>query len=346
MMTIEKLSYSGDMVSNDDSGKSKDVKQDYIQWMTSNNRVFFPASRNVKKLSPGFYEIGESLNGIFFVKISLNTEELIEFPETNIDEVIEEIETFWEKEEKFREAGLAFKRGILMYGPPGSGKTSAVKMILNNIVKRGGITIKFDSPNIFTNGMKILREIQEDTPVICLMEDLDSILDYNSESRVINVLDGMEGFDRIVFIATTNYPEKLGSRIMNRPSRFDKRILIGMPSADSRRIYLAKKLEGKSPIGGVSKWVDDTENMTFAHLKELVVSVMILGNEYEETIRRLRGMADKVDSKEWDNFGQKKAAATFDEIFKDAKEIVDARARDYLLKTSWVSQNCRFVSKG
>lgn len=311
--------------------EKNDEQQDYIQWMSSNNKIFFPASKNVKVLVPGFYEIGESMSaGLFFKKVALNTEELIHFPETNIDEVVEEIETFWDRESKFREAGLAFKRGILMYGPPGSGKTSAVKMILNNIVKRGGVVIKFENPNTFSAGMKTMREIQADTPVVCLMEDLDSILEWNSESRVINVIDGMEGFDKIVFLATTNYPEKLGSRIMNRPSRFDKRIFIGMPNAESRRIYLKAKLEGKDAPGGIDKWVEDSDGFSIAHLKEMVVAVTILGKEYDETVRRLKSMADKVDSKEWDNFGEGDAfAQSVDEGLKaiaaDAKGLKTAR---------------------
>jgi len=303
--------------------------RDYIQWMSSNNREFFPASKNAKVLVPGFYEICETMSGsLFYKKIPLNTEALINFPETNTNDIINEIETFWDRESMFREAGLAFKRGILMYGPPGSGKTSAVKMILSNIIKRGGVIVKFGSPYSFSSGMKILREIQADTPVVCLMEDLDSILAYNSESSVINVIDGMEGFDKIVFLATTNYPEKLGSRIMNRPSRFDKRVFVGMPNSESRKMYLDAKLGGSDLSSHIPKWVEDTEGFSTAHLKEMVIAITILGKDYDETLERLRSMAECVDSKSWDNFGSGKAGMSYQasllEMKKDAmkKEAV------------------------
>ncbi|NJO18646.1 MAG: AAA family ATPase [Thioploca sp.] len=61
------------------------------------------------------------------------------------------------------------------------------------------------------------------------MEDLESILKSNNPSTVLNILDGVNSFDNIVFLATTNYPEELESRIKNRPSRFDRRFYIGPP---------------------------------------------------------------------------------------------------------------------
>jgi SpoVK/Ycf46/Vps4 family AAA+-type ATPase len=89
---------------------------------------------------------------------------------------------------------------------------------------------------------------------------------------------------------------------MCRPSRFDKRILIGMPNAQSRRMYLKKKLEGHKV--NLDKWVEDTDGMSLAHLKELVVAVTILDNDYEEAISVLKDMNKFVDSSEWDQYGR------------------------------------------
>lgn len=295
-------------VAQDSDDGNKEPVHAHVQWMTSDNENFFPASKNVKKLTPGFYEIKSSMSGgMFFGKVDMATEDIIKFPETESDSVVQEIDKFWAEEKKFREAKLAYKRGILLYGPPGSGKTCTIKMILEDVIKRGGVAVKFDDPYAFTAGMKILRDIQSETPVVALMEDLDSILSYNSESRVINVIDGVDGIDKVVFLATTNYPEKLGSRIMNRPSRFDKRFFIGMPNSQSRRIYLENKLKGKGQ--NIEKWVNDTENLSIAHLKELVVAVTILENKYDDAIETLKGMAKKIDSSTWDTLGDGEALA-------------------------------------
>lgn len=276
----------------------------YVQWMSSDGETYAPAMKVSKKLEPGFYEIKATMNGIFFAKISTGKEGLLKFPETTSDEVVKEIETFWESEKNFREHKLAFKRGIILYGPPGSGKTCTIKLVIENLIRRDGIIIKFSAPNVFEEGMNILRKIQPETPVIALMEDLDAILYRNNESDVINLLDGVTQVDKLVFLATTNYPEKLGSRIMNRPSRFDKKFFIGMPNKESRTMYFNHIAKGKLSKNEISKWVEDTDGLSISHLKELFVAVKILGDEYSDAIQSLKDMKIKVDSTTFDAYGK------------------------------------------
>jgi len=287
------------------ASRDDDPKKSFIQWMTSDNRFFFPAASVAKALPPGFYDMRRSMSGeIFFEKSAVSLEGIMRFPETSSDSVIDEIETFWEKEDEFRQKKLAYKRGILLYGPPGSGKTCTVKIILANVVKRNGIAFKFPGPDLFVDAMKVFREIQEGTPVIVLMEDIDAILNRHSESDVLNILDGVTGVDKCVFLATTNYPEKLSSRTLNRPSRFDKRILIGMPNSESRRIYLETKLKSADEI---DRWVKDTEGLSIAHLKELVIAVKILDEPYKEALETLREMRKSIRSTDFDDYGAEEA---------------------------------------
>ena len=99
-------------------------------------------------------------------------------------------------------------------------------------------------------------------------------------------------------MATTNYPGKLGARIINRPSRFVKRIKIGKPNVESRKMYFDHLFRTNKQLADkydIAKWVKDTEDMSIAHLKELFVSIVILGNCYEESIKRLKSMKDHLD---------------------------------------------------
>jgi len=128
--------------------------------------------------------------------------------------------------------------------------------------------------------MRVLRQIQEDTPVVVIIEDIDSFLEIYNESEILNVLDGVNEVNKVVFLATTNYPEKLGARIVNRPSRFDKRFRIGYPSKTSRRMYFEHLIgEGdenklKQKISDLNldldRWVEDTDEMSVAHLRGVV----------------------------------------------------------------------------
>jgi hypothetical protein len=192
-----------------------------------------------------------------------------------------------------------------------SGKSCTIQLIMEDVVNREGIVIKFTDPFLFTQGMRVLRQIQEDTPVVVIIEDIDSFLEMYNESEILNVLDGVNEVNKVVFLATTNYPEKLGARIVNRPSRFDKRFRIGYPSKASRRMYFEHLIgEGdenklKQKISDLNldldRWVEDTDEMSVAHLKELFIQVVIIGDTYEESIETLKSMKENLEDKEFDS---------------------------------------------
>lgn len=275
---------------------SDEIEQMYVQWTTSDNKTFFPASKSVKQLDPGLYDIRQTSQGhIFFEHVPMTTENILRFPETNSEAVVKEIEMFWNKEKMFVDHNLTFKRGVLLWGPPGGGKTCTIKLAIHDLIKRNGIVVKFTHPTIFSHGVRILRDIQKHTPVIVLMEDIDAIIEHFNESEVINILDGVDMIEKVVFLATTNYPEKLGARILNRPSRFDRRFKIGMPNEQSRKMYIERLLDGKKDVD-VARWVADTDQLSIAHIRELFIAVVFLENDYEIALKRLKGMSDSITS--------------------------------------------------
>jgi DNA replication protein DnaC len=269
-----------------------------VQWSTSNGVIYIPTGHTVDVLKPGYYEIAAHPNiGLYFEKIPVKTDGLLEFPDANTKRVTTEIKKFWNSEDKFRERNLTYKRGIILWGPPGGGKSCTLQLVSRDVIERGGIVIKFTAPGYFSAGIRKLREIQPETPVVVLMEDIDSTIVHYSETEVINILDGVDRMDKIVFLATTNYPEKLGQRIMNRPSRFDKRYKVGYPNAASRKLYL-EYLLGDKPLEvvDVDKWVEDTQDFSIAHLKELFVAVVVFEDTYDEALKTLKTMKTEVTS--------------------------------------------------
>ena len=283
----------------------KEFASNSVQWSSSDGKIFIPTSTTTDKLIPGFYEIDANPNiGIYFEKIQVKTEGIIDFPDTTTNLVITEIQKFWEKEDAFKEFGLTYKRGIILWGPAGGGKTSTLQLVSRDVIKRNGIVIKFGSPGLFSQGMRRLREIQSDTPIVVLLEDMDSIIDHHSETEVINILDGVDKLDKIVFLATTNYPERLGERIINRPSRFDKRFKVGYLSEKSRKMYFEYLIDNRKLDIDIDKWVSDTKDFSIAHLKELFVAVIVLGDKYENALATLKSMKEKTISA-WDDGGTK-----------------------------------------
>jgi hypothetical protein len=284
-----------------------EIEEDYrlgsIQWTSGDGKVFFPAGKTLKKITPGFYDCIDTDRGPALVKINCKTEGLIVFPETHSEKVVSEIQNFWSKEEDFIANGLTYKRGIILWGPPGSGKSSTIQLILKDVITRGGIALKFNNPNLFVQCARMFRNIQPVTPLVVLMEDIDTIISQWGESEVLNILDGIEVIEKVVYLATTNYPENLGERLINRPSRFDRRFKMPHPSEASRKVYfehLFKTCSNKIVESfDIDKWVSDTEDMSIAHLKELFIGVCIMGDPYAETIEVLKHMIEEnITSKE------------------------------------------------
>ena len=268
-----------------------------VQWSSSDGRIFIPTATTTPFLTPGYYEIDCSPEvGIYFEKVPISLDNILIFPDAVTDKVLKEIQFFWEKEDIFKQFGLTYKRGQLLWGPQGSGKSTTLQLISKDVIDRGGIVIRFGNPGTFISGLRKLREIQPDTPVVVLMEDIDAIIRNYNESSVINILDGVDKLNKIVFLATTNYPSLLGDRICNRPSRFDKRHKVGFLNADSRKLYI-EFLKADHDIDiDIDQWVKDSNEFSIAHLKELFIAVVILGDEYESAIATLKSM--KIRSNE------------------------------------------------
>ncbi len=288
------------------SGEPMDSREElnsfsHCQWSVLANDEFAPALSTVKRLPAGLYEIiwNQSMGQNTFKKQSMNIDELYHLPSPEIQSILDDIQTFWDKREDYRKYNFVHKRGILLWGEPGCGKSGIIQLCVKSLIeKEGGIVINIkdeDDFRFYVDTIPTLRKVEPERPLIVILEDIDALAgeDRYSTTKLLNVLDGVKQIENVVYIATTNYPEKLEERISNRPSRFDRRFEVHMPSAEIRESYLKKKLspEDLDKIN-IKEWVDLSEGMSLSHLKELVVSVIVMGKSFEDAKNSLIDMKE------------------------------------------------------
>lgn len=252
--------------------------------------------KTVKKLPPGVYRTFIDGNGnTVFVAHPIKSDDWLNFHDSLINNVLQEIDTFWKRESAFKKYGYLQRRGYMFYGPPGTGKTVLAKQITHNIIQNGGIVIICDNnPNEIVAGLKKLNIIEPNRQIVCLFEDIDTIIERYGEAKLLSLLDGEDNVNHVLNIATTNYPEKLDRRLVGRPRRFDKIIRIGYPDEKMRRYYFEHKLKiEKDKDDDLDEWVKKTADFTFAAMSELVISVKCLGNSFESSIQKLSELLTK-----------------------------------------------------
>jgi hypothetical protein len=270
---------------------------DFVQWSAEPNESFRPSGRRCQTLPSGVYSIEVDERGLYFHRKKIITDDLIELDDCASIRVLASIRKFWQSKEKYVQRGIVYKRGSLLWGPAGSGKTATLMLLMQELLDMDGIVVICENPKRTNQGLQDLRRIEPDRPLIVIMEDIEELINEHGEHDILAILDGENQVANVVNIATTNYPEILGARIVNRPSRFDERIFVNMPNERARERYIRHATrEEKISEPEILKWVTDTKGFSVAHLRELVVAVFCLDQIYADVVERLKAMRIKPKS--------------------------------------------------
>jgi energy-coupling factor transporter ATP-binding protein EcfA2 len=285
-------------------------KIDFHQWSIVGDGTFLPSPETTRTLVPGMYDPHYSNRaGEWGLRRQrVNTDELYELPTKEIQVILSDLKSFWKKKDIYKRFKLMHKRGILLYGDPGCGKSGILQLCMKHIIEDlSGLVINLKDDEAVRGYIDIipkLRQIEPERPLVVIIEDIDAIAGDSSyiTSQLLNLLDGVKQIENVVYIATTNYPEKLAERITNRPSRFDRRYLIDPPTKEVRLAYLKNKIGEDAKID-FETWVKDTEGMSMSHLKELFISVFLLDNDYDDAIANLRELKKSPRNKKQKTMG-------------------------------------------
>lgn len=284
------------------SKRKQEKTEKYTQFITKDG-VYQPIGNPIlmPKLPPNVYVINANMAGeINFTVKDVYSSKYIDLPTMVTASVISDIEMFWKKEtkNKFDKFGLVYKRGTIMYGEPGTGKTCTVFKVISRVVDMGGIAIYNPDPYVFSEAIKILHSIQGETPVVCVFEEFDR---YCQGADFLSLLDGDLQVPSIYYLATTNYINKIPNAIKNRPSRFAKVIEIGKPDKYARATYVKNFFEGISNAE-LDKWVKNTENMVLDQIKDMIIGVECFGETFESAKQKAFSINPCEDENSYDSF--------------------------------------------
>jgi len=272
-----------------------------MQWTLSRDGSFVVCGRTIHQLLPGAYSLYlDNCGEAHFKPHPLHTDELVEFPASVSANVLTEIERFWAMGDRFARRGFAHRRGYLFYGKQGCGKSSLIHQIIARIIGAGHVAFFCAYPQWFSSILARFREVEPERPVVCIFEDIDATIKAYGDSELLQLLDGNAQVNKVVNLASTNYPERLDRRIIARPRRFDRLIKIESPDAPLREAYFARKLPELSR-SQLARWVELSNGLPFAALTELIISVDCLGHDLEEAAETLHELDRHTPSS--DQFG-------------------------------------------
>ncbi|WP_091066428.1 AAA family ATPase [Klenkia brasiliensis] len=183
-----------------------------------------------------------------------------------------------EQRDALRAAGQHLKRGLLLFGPPGTGKTHTTRYVVQHVPGATVLLLSGRSLHLVGEVTQLARDLE---PAVVVLEDVDLVAEDRGHSHgpqpvLFELLDAMDGAASdadLLFVLTTNRAEALEHALAARPGRVDVAVEIGLPDADARRRLLEVYGRGSGLAVGpddVEHVVGATAGVTASFIKELV----------------------------------------------------------------------------
>jgi SpoVK/Ycf46/Vps4 family AAA+-type ATPase len=265
----------------------------FTQYLTDKNQDSFCAIEKftVKAIVPGIYSYNMTQSGMVFSRETLPSDRIYLDPDQ--EDLKNRLMEFVASRARYAELGFSHKRGYLLYGPPGAGKTTVLRSIVKDIVALNGIIIKLGYLEEFPTAIQAVREIEgNEKTIMVVCEDVEE----KSDGILTNVMDGMMSLDNVFFVMTTNNIARVSGRIKNRPSRIDELLFVDYPSDEARRIYISNVINSvKTPDPGfnIDTWIKLTDGLSIAHIKELMIQVFVYRADCSELLEKFKAQCKK-----------------------------------------------------
>ena len=219
--------------------------------------------------------------------------------EDEAKENLQEIVDYLHNPQKYTEAGASMPKGLLLVGPPGTGKTMLAKAVAgeSNVPFFSISGSEFVEMFVGMGASKVrdlFSQAKEKAPCIVFIDEIDAIgqkrsggnMGGNDEreqtlNQLLTEMDGFEGNNGVIILAATNRPESLDPAL-TRPGRFDRRVPVELPDLAGREAILkvhAKKI----------KTADDVDFHTIARMAAGASGAELANIINEAALRAVRG---------------------------------------------------------
>jgi GTPase SAR1 family protein len=235
----------------------------------------------------GLYSLFMDREGEFYLcKKEVNTDGLFNLNDPNIERIRREVSDFRKSKKKYKEYEVIYKRGMLLYGPPGNGKSALVNQFVEQAVNEGDVVVSLNGvPAMWSAFLNIVRHNEPERFILGVCEDIDK---YRDDPDLTHFLEGDSTVENTMFLCTTNYPELMPERLIRRPGRLDTLLRVGNPPPEVRYRYLVTKVHRFSKRLNsrleeeLNDWVEQTEGFSLAEIKESIIAKEVLGYSIQE----------------------------------------------------------------
>ena len=256
------------------------------------------------------FNLGKS-NAKVYVKssdgIRFSDVEGVDEAEENLQEIVD----YLENPAKYREIGASMPKGVLLVGPPGTGKTMLAKAVAGEanvpfFSMSGSEVVEMFVGMGASKVRDLFRQAKEKAPCIVFIDEIDAIGQKRSGgqyggndereqtlNQLLTEMDGFDGSNGVIILAATNRPESLDPAL-TRPGRFDRRVPVDLPDLKGREAILkvhAKKI----------KVADDVDFLQVARMASGASGAELANIVNEAALRAVRdgrGFATQADLEE------------------------------------------------
>lgn len=207
------------------------------------------ADRNVYRgqvvsLEPGSPFVGPPRAHVSFHDLASIDRDRVVLPAGVLERIEQQTVVFAEHARALRAAGRSLKRGLLLHGAPGTGKTHTIRYLCGRMRGRTVILISGRGVGLLQTATQLARTL---TPAMLVIEDVDLIAEERTMPgqraapllfELLNEMDGLADDADLIFVLTTNRPEILEPALAARPGRIDLAVELPLPDQEGRRRLL------------------------------------------------------------------------------------------------------------